>query len=111
MTPEPPRTLWLLLLAAPTAPGADALWERATTPGEDGWRLETILSGAGLAWLEDSRLAGLAARSDATVCVCSRSARERGLTLDALPAGVGASSLVRWCGARPPGAPLWGLLP
>ncbi|MFV1958388.1 MAG: hypothetical protein ACC662_03130, partial [Planctomycetota bacterium] len=113
MTSDPPRTRWLVLPAGPAAPGADALWKRGTARGEKGWRLQTILSGAGLAWLEDPRLARLAARggAGASVSVCSRSARERGVTLDDLPPGVGASGLVRWFGARPPGAPLWGLLP
>ena len=73
--------------------------------------LRVILTGAGLGWAHDPRLAALAREDRHEVRLCSRSAREHGIRAEALPAWLGWSSLVAWMRDLDPAAGLWGLFP
>jgi hypothetical protein len=108
MSASPP--LRLLLAAGPGAPGEAAWWARVDAEARRGRPLVVLLTGAGLAWLEAPRLAGLVGRHD--VALCSRSARERGVLPEAVPPGVRWSSLVAWWRDADAGdAGCWALVP
>lgn len=102
--------LHVLVSAAPDAPGADALLDRARRRLEAGGRVGLLLTGSGLAWLDDVRLERLAA-GGARVALCSRSAREHGVDPAAIPPWVRWSSLLAFLGATEGASALWGLLP
>ena len=103
--------LGLMLAAGPDAPGAAALLARARCEAREGRELRILLSGDGLAWAADPRLA--AADSGADVAVCSRNARVAGWTADTTPAGVRWSSVATWLAELPSARPgsLWAALP
>ena len=100
-----------MLAAGPAAPGAAALLERARTAAGAGREVRILLSGDGLEWAADARLAADATAAD--VAVCSRNAREAGWTADTTPVGVRWSSAATWLAelqvARP--GSLWAALP
>lgn len=103
--------LRLLLLAAPGAPGAEALLERAEAVRAAGRHLDVLLAGPGLGWTHEAALARLAASPGVSVGLCSRSARDRGVDPDTLPDWLRWTSLVAFFTALEPSGDLWGLLP
>ncbi len=106
---EPP--IRILLLAPPSAPGADALLDRADAASEAGHEILVLLTGRGLAWKDEPRLARLTAARGADVALCSRSARDEGVDPASIPPFVRWSSLVAFFTGMETDAVLWGLLP
>jgi hypothetical protein len=90
-----------IVAAPPEAPGVAAA-------GRAGARL--LFTGAGLAWLTDlARLRALVA-DGADLALCSRSARDAGLTAETTPPAVRWSSVATWLAQRG-GRPFGVLLP
>jgi hypothetical protein len=99
----------LLLAAAPDAPGARALVERALAAGAGAHPV--LLTGEGLAWSRDEGLAQRVHRGEARLSICSASARDHGETPHSVPPHVRWSSLVVWLSDLPKGTPLWTAFP
>jgi hypothetical protein len=90
--PQVPAPVHALVLAGgPRAPGAFVLLERMAPA-----RARVLLTGEGLAWLEDASAFFRLHRTAREIVLCSQSARERGLSVDATPSGVRWSSLGTW---------------
>jgi hypothetical protein len=100
----PAAPLHLLLACAPDASGAADLVARAAGENARGRAVRAILTGDGLRWAGDARLAPI------HVLVCSRSARDRGLRPDATPKAAW-SSLVAWARDLDGDAEVWAALP
>ena len=103
--------LWLVLAASPEVSGADALWNRVRAHAESGGAVRAIVTGDGLDWLADARLAALARCATVEVSLCSKSARDQGRRAKALPTWLRWSSLVVWLRDAAADDALWGLLP
>ena len=91
-------------------------WIVAATPDAPGGasaaraHARLLFTGAGLAWLDDlARVRALVA-GGADLALCSRSARDAGLTAEATPPGVRWSSVATWLAQRQ-GRPFGVLLP
>ena len=99
------------MVAAPAgAPGVDAALDAAREAAGDGSAVRALFTDAGLSllagpWPECLRAAG------ATTSLCARSARERGLSPEAVPGSVVWSSLTSFLAAAPAGHELWSLFP
>jgi hypothetical protein len=102
--------LFLLVAAAPAAPGVEALLEAAERDARAGAPVRVLFTGDGLRALAGPWPARLAA-AGVRATLCARSARAARLDAREAPASVLWSSLTTFLGEAPPGARLWSAFP